>query len=605
VALFKELKQRRMVQIVASYCVTAWVGQEVVAGLVERSMLPEVVYRLGLVAFIGGFAGALIIGWYHAEKGHQRATRLEVILLAIVAAATLNFGWRTYQAARIEPGRAGIEGALALNRVAVFYFSDQSRDGSLGYLADHLTESLIDGLDEVDGLDVISQSGSARFRDSHLPRDSIASVLTAGTLVEGAVEARGEAVRVSVTLYDGESGAQIQRQTLEEAADDPFALQDGLADQVATQLREWLGAEISLRRARRGTESVAAWTSYQRGVRARRDAETAILAGDVEGFIGDFQRADSLFVSAREADPEWMEPLVMRARLAFRWGELSADEPDEALEALTVSIQRADQVLASEPRDGRAYQVRGTAKYVLWNMGLTGEAASLESAVEDLEQATTLEPNLAGAWNVLSIAYSQIPDIVGANLAARRALEEDEFLSAAESVLRRLYSTSYDLENFRDAIRYCDEGRVRFPNNPQFVECRLRLLATRAMDPDPPAAWDALEAYVAMLPEHLRERERISGQLAVAWVLARADMPDSALAVVARSQASPAVDPTRELQGFEALVHLELGDQDTAMDRLRLYLTANPEHRQAWRWSSHWWWRDLQSNPDFRRLMGG
>ena len=338
VSFFKELKQRRMVQIVASYCVTGWVGQEVVAGLVERSMLPEVVYRLGLVAFVGGFAAALVIGWYHGEKGHQKATRLEIILLAIVAAATLNFGWRTYQAAATDPGLAGMEGSLALNRVAVLYFSDQSRDGSLGYLADNLTESLIERLDEVDALDVVSRSGSARFRDSDLPRDSIAAVLSAGTVVEGAVEARGDAVRLSVTLYDGESGAQIQRVSLDEPADDPFALQDGLADQVAAQLREWLGDEISLRRVRRGTESVTAWTTYQRGVHARRDAEIAIRAGDVAGFISEFQRADSLFVAAQEADPEWTEPLLMRARLAFRWGELSGDEPAEALEALNVSI---------------------------------------------------------------------------------------------------------------------------------------------------------------------------------------------------------------------------------------------------------------------------
>ena len=38
------------------------------------------------------------------------------------------------------------------------------------------------------------------------------------------------------------------------------------------------------------------------------------------------------------------------------------------------------------------------------------------AAVEDLEQATDLEPNLAGAWNVLSIARSQVPDVVGANI---------------------------------------------------------------------------------------------------------------------------------------------------------------------------------------------
>ncbi len=606
-SFFSELKQRRMFQVVASYSVSGWVGQEVVGALVERGILPEVIYRVGLVAFLGGFVGALILGWYHGEKGHQKATRVEMSLLAVVAIATLFFGYQTFRTAQAEAlaGQAGAEGSLSLSRVAVLYFTDQSRDGSLGYLADDLTESLIARLEEVNGLDVISESGSAQFRESQLPRDSIAAILTAGTLVEGSVEARGDDVRVIVTLYDGESGTEIQRQTIEEPADDLFNLQDGLTEQVAVQLREWLGAEIGVRRARRGTESVTAWTTYQRGLRARRDANALYRSGDVAGFIAEFQVADSLFVATQDLDAQWVEPAIMRARLAYRWGELSWDEPGEAEEWLTLAVQRANSALALDQRNGRAYQVRGTTKYMMWLQGVAQDVGTLEGAVQDLEEATQIDASLAGAWSVLSIAYSQVPDIVGANLAARRALEEDEFLSGAQSVLQRLYRTSYDLENFRDATQYCDEGRRRFPDNPEFTECRLWLMATRSVDPDPDQAWAILEEYVAMLDPQDRELGRISSQLVVAMVLAQAELPDSALSVVARSQASPQVDPTREILGFEALVHLQLGDPDTAVDRLRLYLTASPEHRQGWQWSSHWWWRELQNHPGFRQVMGG
>ena len=40
------------------------------------------------------------------------------------------------------------------------------------------------------------------------------------------MEARGDGVRVSVILYDGESGAEIQRESLDASAADPFGLQD-------------------------------------------------------------------------------------------------------------------------------------------------------------------------------------------------------------------------------------------------------------------------------------------------------------------------------------------------------------------------------------------
>jgi hypothetical protein len=38
---------------------------------------------------------------------------------------------------------------------------------------------------------------------------------------------------------------------------------------------------------------------------------------------------------------------------------------------------------------------------------------------------------------------------------------------------------------------------------------------------------------------------------------------------------------------------------------LKTYLTASPGHRTGWRWTSHWWWRRIQDNPEFQLLMGG
>src|SRR6266480_5128962 len=100
--------------------------------------------------------------------------------VALIAGAWLLFG-------RHRGGGAGA-GALALNRVAVLYFNDASRDSSLRYLADGFTESLIDQLSAIRALDVISRNGVAPFRGRDVPRDSIARALEAGTLVEGEVE---------------------------------------------------------------------------------------------------------------------------------------------------------------------------------------------------------------------------------------------------------------------------------------------------------------------------------------------------------------------------------------------------------------------------------
>ena len=195
---WKELKERRLVQIVVSYAVAGWVIISIFGEVIDRGVLPEILYRILLVLYFGGMVAALVTGWFHGEKGHQEFTKLEIALLAIVALGTLGLTGKTVQShlateARREAGEAA---GLSLRTVAVLYFRDQSRGEDLSYLADGLTESLIDQLSENQGLDVLTTSASARFRDSTIPLDSVARVLGSGTIVDGVVEGRGETVRV-------------------------------------------------------------------------------------------------------------------------------------------------------------------------------------------------------------------------------------------------------------------------------------------------------------------------------------------------------------------------------------------------------------------------
>jgi TolB-like protein len=614
VKTFKELKERRLVQIVVSYAVAGWVVMGIFSELIDREVLPGLLYRVLLVLYFGGLVASVIMGWFHGEKGHQKVTRTEVALLVLVAVATIAGSGLTiqrYQAAEARVA-AGEAAGLELRRLAVLYFRDLSRGEDFSHVADGLTESLIDRLARSQTLDVVSQNGSARFRESSLPLDSISRILGAGALVDGTVERRGDRLRVNLSIIDGASAAQISRETLERPIDDIFALQDELADEVGALLGRMLEEEIDLRQARGGTESVAAWTLFQRGERNREGGEIAFQERDLQGLVRDFRAADSLYGEAERADPTWASPLTQRAALSIRWSQITArEDPLEAGGWINAGIQYADRALQLDGRDADAFRIRGTLGYIKWRLGLETnprEAEALyEQAREDLVQATQLDRRQAEAWNVLSVIYSEEPNLTEAKLAATRAYEADEFSQNAAEVLRRLYATSYDLEQYRDATLRCEEGRERFPDNPAFWECRLWLLSAphpQAPDPDPEEAWAVLDEYLRRVPEPIREYEELKGKILVAGVLARAEQPDSAQAVLARSRSTRAVDPEMELYGYEAMVRLQnLGDRDGAMDLLKTYLTTNPEHRAGWQWTSHWWWMPLQEDPEFRALM--
>ena len=81
-------------------------------------------------------------------------------------------------------------------------------------------------------------------------------------------------------------------------------------------------------------------------------------------------------------------------------------------------------------------------------------------------------------------------------------------------------------------------------------------------------------------------------------------LADSARRVLDRVRAEArGVDPERQLVGDEAVVRVILGDHDEAVRLIKEYLTVHPDHRSGFATGTVWWWRDLQSHPEFRRLV--
>jgi serine/threonine-protein kinase len=527
-------------------------------------------------------------------------------LAAVLVAVLAGLGWLVFG----RKGNAGPTGGGGLDphRVAVLYFADASPDSSLGYLADGLTEALIADLGQVRTLDVVSRSGVAPFRGRNVERDSVARALDTGTLVEGDVASAGGRVRVTVRLVDGESGADIRRQSFELPSGDQLTIRDSLAQQVALFLRELLGPEIRLREERAGTKSVDAWTLVQRGERARKDAQRAFRADDRTAALPRSAEADSLLTAAERADPSWPVPPTLRGRVAYERSRFERT-PADAERFLQTGLAHAERALGLDARSPDALELRGTLRFRRLELGLEPDSKRaerlLDAAEADLVTATKANQAQVGAWSILSVLYYQKQDNVQANWAARRAYEADAYLAAAEQVLWRLYITSYDLEQFQQAADWCAKGRQRFPQNAKFLECRLWLMTSGAQAADPEEAWRLAGQVADARPGPQQEFTRHLMHIVVASVLGRANLPDSARRVLERARAAADVDPTHDLPGYEAWVRTQLGDRDEALRLLREYLVANPRHREGFKKRVHWWWRPLQDDPRFKTLIAG
>ena len=552
-------------------------------------------------------------GFVPVQEAPKRAwTGRRIAALAAALLVTLALGVAGARVAMGPKARGPLAaGEADPKRIGVLYFADGSPNGSLRFLADGLTESLIDQLDRVPTLDVVSRDGVRPFRGVAFSSDSVQKALKVGTIVRGEVDPTPKGAQVTVRLVDAMAGSDIARKSFDVDTANVLAAQEQLARQVSDFLRENLGLEVKLKESRGATKNSQAWTLVQRAEKRHKDADSLFAAAQGPAAEKVLAGVDAELQRAQAIDPSWPQPAVLRAGVAYRLARAAKDRPDVARAAVDSGMMRVAEALKLDPRSADALELRGELHYARLAEHLVPEGllskAQLDSAEQDLRAAVEINKAQAGAWVTLSRLAYRKQDMAYASRAAQQAYEADAYLSNAREVLVRLFWTTHDTEVFPDAARWCATGHARFPRDPDFVKCRIWMMTTKGTTPDPDKAWRDLDSLKAITPASAWPYESRDGQIIVAFVLAKAGLADSARHVLLKARATPEIDPTRELMSREAIVRVALKDYDEAVRLLESYLQLNPEHRKGFATNTSLWWRDpvLQGNPRFKALIAG
>ena len=544
---------------------------------------------------------------YRAGHTRRRVAPRRIALGATVAAVLLTAG--VLGARAVWPARGTLAGDANANRVGVLYFDDDSKKGELRYLADGLTESLIEQLSQVSALDVVSADGVRPFRSAPVPLDSIAHVLKVGSVVRGAVEPSGKGVKVTVRLVDALSDVNLAKKSIELDTTDVVKLQRQVAVEVTEFLRRQLGDQVRLRDQRKGTTNSGAWMLVQRAEKRRKDADSLLGANAEAPAQVAFAQADSFLSRAEQMDKRGVEAPTVRAGLALARAQPIKNDPSRLASVVDSGLVFAERALAVEPRDVDALQYKGELLFLQYQRHLIADPRRAEhvlvQAESTLTRAVSIDKNQAGAWAALSTIHARNSQLQLANAAAFNAYKADAYLSSAKTILKSLFSTSYNLESFPEAMQWCNEGRRRFPVEPYFTHCRLMMYLSKYSQPDVDSAWIYAKRYGDLFPIATRTVARKKADVFVAGAIVRAGLMDSARRVLLRSRATPQEDPRHDVEGYEVVVRVMLNEQDEAIRLIEDYLTVNPEHRKGFAARTVWWWRDLQSNPKFQRLIAG
>ena len=266
--------------------------------------------------------------------------------------------------------------------VAVLPFRNIGAAADGEYLSDGMTEEIINSISNIPNLHVAARTSSFAFKGSSDDVRKIGRELGVGMVLEGSLRQLGSRLRVSAQLINVASGFQVWSERWDRELADVFAVQDEIAQAIATAFKLRLAPENAVVGIGK-TQNVEAYDRYLKGryLLARRRTRGAIE--ELE--------------AAAEADPDFGD---VHTALADAWaihGFYSGVSTWESWARARAAIDEAERIAPESA--GVAVSRAILEHYYGWNTAQ--EEAFCRQAIER-------NPKSAEGWNWLGLCIGLI-----------------------------------------------------------------------------------------------------------------------------------------------------------------------------------------------------
>jgi TolB-like protein/class 3 adenylate cyclase len=278
-----------------------------------------------------------------------------------------------------EPDKPSVRLALPDKpSIAVLPFQNMSGDPEQEYFADGIVEEIITALSRFQNLFVIARNSSFTYRGHAVDVKRVSRELGVRYVLEGSVRRASNRVRITGQLIDATTGAHLWADRFEGTLEDVFDLQDRVTVSVISAIAPKL-QQVEIERAKRKqTERLDAYDYFLRAL-------ANVHQGTKEA-IGEALRQ---FYRAIDLDPEFSSACGMAAwcyvvRKTNGW---MLDVAQEVTETTRLARRATD-------------LGREDAVALCWGgYALAYVAGDVDSGCAFVDEALTLNPNLAAAWN--------------------------------------------------------------------------------------------------------------------------------------------------------------------------------------------------------------
>jgi serine/threonine-protein kinase len=536
----------------------------------------ELIEHLWKVAQAVGFSGSTIPDGvsfpYVAPK--QRMMRLRLRRARLLAAqrkstlATLIVTSLVLAAVAVYlvAGSKATE-SRSIHSVAVMPMSNAGAEPEMEYLADGITESIINNLSQLSNLKVMSRSSVLRYKGKDIDPQAVASELKVQAVVVGQIIAHGDYISIALEMVDATDNHQLWGQRYDRKISDLLHLQGDISQDISSKLRLKLSSEEQKLITRQYTENNEAYQLYLRGrFWVGRRTEDG------------YNRAIGYFNQAIEKDPNYA---LAYAGLSDSYGGFSDGGFLAAKEGSGRAKEAAKKALAIDDQLAEAHtSLAALMCFYDWDFA---------GAEPEYRRAIALNPN-SPMGHYLYGSYLSIVGRQAEAVAEKRRAQELEPSSIVINfgigwALYRARQYDQAIEAFRQTL---DMDRS-FGNTFRFLG--LAYLQNGAYD----EAISALQEAVKLDPSHTG----FIANLGYAYAMSGRNGETQKLLEVLRGLSTRRYVAPYDL----ALIYAGLGDKDQAFTQLEKALEERSNFLAYLKGEPAW--DGLRSDPRFANLLRG
>jgi TolB-like protein len=497
--LLEQLRQRKLVQWALAYGAAAFALLQGVDIVAQQFGWADGVRRGITIALLMGFFVTLVLAWYHGERGAQRVSGAELLILALLLAIGGAILWRfapgmretgpTAQSVAARRSGAGDRSVGTKNdsaaadrkSIAVLPFESLSEDKANAYFASGMQDMILTKLSGIGDMKVISRTSTQKYASHPDNLKSIALELGVATILEGSVQKAGNDVLINVQLIDAGTDAHVWAEAYPRTLENIFGVEGEVAQKIAASLHAALTRDERVALENKPTRNVAAYDAYLRGLALARSATSSQEHEQAAGEFRTAVRLDQGFALAwaelvwLETDAYWFGFDTTPARLAAakatldRAEALAPDLPQVQMAravylyhglrdfagAMTV-IRKAQLGL---PNDARVWFVSAIIERRVgkWDEALAdyARARSLDpndpTTIWDIQLTYIVQHRFAEALKVIDADIEAHPEFFGISVSELEVFAEWDLggLDAVDRVLRAAKSDAADVVALR------------------------------------------------------------------------------------------------------------------------------------------------------------